>query len=104
MKLKTMTVICFIMLLICWIFFRLGVLPFVLIRSIMNRETEVVLIDGYVDYHEYVGYQAMFQMLLCSLAALHLFWFVVLVRILLVLALKGETHDLTEHKKGEKQD
>ena len=46
---------------------------------------------------------AIFKVLLIGITTLHVFWFLILIRILYRLVMKGERHDLSEHKQGEEQ-
>ena len=50
----------------------------------------------------FYAFQPVFMMLLSILVLLHATWFSMFVKMGYVLATKGETHDMTEHKKGEK--
>ena len=103
MKIKSLTVLFFVWLLIFWLLFRLGILPFVILRSVV-QQSAMIMHDGYVSVAEWVVMIRLFQGMLFSLLLLHVFWFVKLVQIALLLIRKGEAHDLSEHKGGEKQD
>ena len=100
-KWKTATTVCFITLLIFWVLLRLLMLPMVIIKTVLYESA--VLIDEIPvsQAHYHLMYLSMFQVLLVGILLLHGVWFVILVRIALRLALKGEAHDLSEHKKGE---
>jgi hypothetical protein len=99
-KWKAMTTVCFIMLLIFWILMRLLILPGVIIKSVVN-ESSILISEIPVDPVYFLTYMTAFKILLFGIFLLHGVWFVILVRIALRLALKGEAHDLSEHKKGE---
>ena len=58
---------------------------------------------GTLDPALHEAYFAFFYFLLGSLVLLHITWFIILLRIGWTLVSKGETHDYSEHKKGEKQ-
>lgn len=66
-------------------------------------ESSLGLVGG-ATLEQYHVVTSMFLVPLFILVFLHLFWFFILVKIALVLVRKGETHDLSEHKAGEKQD
>uniref|UniRef100_A0A7S0K9L3 TLC domain-containing protein n=1 Tax=Leptocylindrus aporus TaxID=1398097 RepID=A0A7S0K9L3_9STRA len=102
-KAKTLTVICFITLLVFWLSCRLIVFPFVIFRSIWT-ESALIINTSSLGGVNYLCLRLLFSSLIGSLILLHVYWFFLLIRILLVLAFKGETHDLSEHKDGEKQD
>jgi len=102
MKWKITTCVCFVVLLIAWVFFRLGILPFVVFKSILTESPDLYN-DGELDLVVYHMYLPLFKMLIGGLIALHLLWFIIITRIGLTLVTKGETHDLSEHKNGENQ-
>lgn len=102
MKWKIATAFCFTLMLITWIIFRLGVLPFVIFRSIIVESPEMYS-DGELDVSVYHLYLPLFNILIGGLIGLHSFWFFIIVRIGIYLVTKGETHDLSEHKQGEDQ-
>lgn len=105
-KWKKTTIVSFITLLVTWIVTRLIIFPFYIFRSVLY-ESDLVLLTKEsksgvgVDVLQYCCYKFIFVALIGALLALHVVWFIILVRILLVLALKGETQDLSEHKGGE---
>jgi len=101
-KWKTATTICFITLLIFWVLLRLLALPLVIIRTVLY-ESAVLIEEIPVDPVYYLTYWTAFKILLFGIFLLHGVWFIILLRIALRLALKGEQHDLSEHKKGEEQ-
>lgn len=106
-KWKKTTIVSFITLLITWIVTRLVIFPFYIYRSVLF-ETHLVLLTKEalagtgVTVLQYYCYKFIFVVLIGALLVLHVVWFFLLVRILLLLALKGETQDLSEHKNGEK--
>eukprot|EP00538_Stauroneis_constricta_P006567 CAMPEP_0119548876 /NCGR_PEP_ID=MMETSP1352-20130426/2702_1 /TAXON_ID=265584 /ORGANISM="Stauroneis constricta, Strain CCMP1120" /LENGTH=427 /DNA_ID=CAMNT_0007594275 /DNA_START=105 /DNA_END=1388 /DNA_ORIENTATION=+ len=102
LKWKITTIVCFINMVIVWLITRLGVLPFRIFRSCWN---EACLVSRYGAMKPYVYhcYRHFFNSLIIALIVLHLAWFVMFVRIGYVLISKGEAHDLSEHKKGEKE-
>ena len=101
-KWKIATTSCFITLLIFWVIMRLLILPLVVIKSVLyDSPVLIAAIPSDPLYH--VTYLTVFKLLLIAIFSLHGLWFVILVRIALRLALKGEAHDLSEHKKGENQ-
>merc|ERR1712008_628558 len=102
MKWKVATVLCFVTMIIGWIVFRLGILPFVIFKSVV-KESPDLYIDCQLDVLVYQMYLPLFKILIGGLIALHFFWFFIIARIGIVLVTKGETHDLSEHKRGEDQ-
>lgn len=101
MKWKITTIFFFVLMLIGWIRYRLGILPFVIFRSIIY-ETHLVCASGF-PFDVYRMWYPIFFALMVSIIALHVHWFIMLIRIGWILCKKGETHDLTEHKTGEDQ-
>jgi len=102
MKWKITTIFCFVLMLIGWLRYRLGILPFVILRSIIY-ETHLVCASGVIPFDLYRMWYPIFFALMVSIIALHVHWFIMLIQIGWVLCKKGETHDLTEHKTGEDQ-
>jgi len=102
MKWKVTTVLCFVTMLIGWIYCRLGILPFVIFKSVLT-ESPNLYSDSQLDVLVYQMYLPFFKILLGGLIALHFFWFFIIARIGIVLVTKGETHDLSEYKHGEDQ-
>lgn len=104
LKWKVTSVVCFISLLIMWIFARLIVLPLYIVKSVFTDSHRALSFEeGGVHERHYNVMILTFKMLLVGITSLHVFWFAVLMRIFLKLLLKGERHDLSEHKYGEDQ-
>mmetsp|Transcript_10648 Transcript_10648/g.15028 ORF Transcript_10648/g.15028 Transcript_10648/m.15028 type:complete len:431 (+) Transcript_10648:62-1354(+) len=101
-KWKLGTIIFFVTMVILWAITRLGILPFVILKSIL-KESHLLLISSDLVYELlYCAYKPFFVLLLSGIIMLHLFWFYNFIKIGLLLVKKGEAHDLTEHKNGEK--
>jgi len=99
MKWKTSTVVAFVALLVTWVLTRLYILPFVIVKGVFDHDHEVQ--SFHIIHH--VMALAIFKVLLIGITILHVFWFLILIRILYRLVMKGERHDLSEHKQGEDQ-
>jgi hypothetical protein len=102
LKWKATTATCFASMVLVWCMTRLGVLPFVIYRSVLN-ESWMVCASGVIDPIYFVYYKPIFVFLIGLLILLHLAWFTMFVQMGWVLISKGEAHDLSEHKKGEAQ-
>jgi ceramide synthetase len=102
MKWKITTIVCFISILVMWSITRLGILPFVIWKTIY-LEGKIVYMEGPIDRRLHDMYVRGFAVLIACLIGLHLFWFSILIRMGYRLVTKGERHDLTEHKNGEDQ-
>jgi hypothetical protein len=102
-KWKATTIICFVVMVLMWIITRLTIFPFVIFRSVLFESYEYMVIKGSMDPALYEAYCYIFYSLLGSLVLLHVTWFLILLRIGWTLVSKGETHDYSEHKTGEKQ-
>ena len=102
MKWKVTTVVCFVTLLVVWAITRLGILPFVIIKSAM-LDSHVLYLEGTMDIMYYKMCFSVFLSLLIGITSLHVLWFAILFRIGFRLVRKGERHDLTEYKQGEDQ-
>lgn len=102
-KWKTTTIICFVTMVLMWIITRLVIFPFVICRSVLEDSYEYLVVNGTMDPALHEAYFAFFHFLLGSLVLLHVTWFIILLRIGWTLVSKGETHDYSEHKSGEKQ-
>mmetsp|Transcript_1619 Transcript_1619/g.2219 ORF Transcript_1619/g.2219 Transcript_1619/m.2219 type:complete len:407 (+) Transcript_1619:88-1308(+) len=100
LKWKVATAICFLTMVIFWIVFRLSVLPFVIYRSVIY-ESHLVMENG-IDPKLWLAYRALFIFLLGAIIFLHAAWFLMFIKMGYYLVFKGETHDFSEHKKGEK--
>jgi hypothetical protein len=101
-KWKISTVVMFLLLLVAWLYCRLLVLPFTIWRSIYLEAWGCVYGDEEMNVYFYT-FQPAFLLLLGILILLHFVWFSMFIKMLIILATKGETHDMTEHKQGEKQ-
>ena len=101
LKWKVTTATCFFMMVLVWCCTRLGVLPFTIYRSVLT-EGWMVCSSGVVDPIYYVHFRHFFNTLMGLLIFLHLAWFTMFIQMGYVLIRKGEAHDLSEHKKGEK--
>jgi hypothetical protein len=99
MKWKATTVVSFVALLATWVLTRLCILPFVIVKGVFDHDHEV---KAFHKIHHVMGL-AIFKLLLIGITTLHVCWFLILIRILYRLVMKGERHDLTEHKQGEEQ-
>mmetsp|Transcript_29864 Transcript_29864/g.44147 ORF Transcript_29864/g.44147 Transcript_29864/m.44147 type:complete len:412 (-) Transcript_29864:1173-2408(-) len=99
LKWKMATAICFLVMVIFWVVFRLSVLPFVIYRAVIF-ESHLVL-ENNIDPKLWLAYRALFILLLGAIILLHAAWFLMFVKMGYYLIFKGETHDFSEHKKGE---
>lgn len=102
MKWKAATAACFFTMVVLWFIFRLSVLPFVIYKSVLY-EAIYVLEDGLIDPKMYLAYWYFFVLLLAAIILLHATWFLMFIKMGYYLIFKGEAHDFSEHKKGEKQ-
>jgi len=102
MRWKKSTICMFIMLILTWTICRMIILPFVIYRSILYDS--VFFLQGSLKAEIITTYYPLFVVLCAGIILLHYVWFVILLRIGYVLVSKGETHDLSEHKKGEKNE
>jgi ceramide synthetase len=102
LKWKKATAACFATMVIMWMLLRLGILPFVIFRSVLF-ESHLVLVTISAPVKMYVAYRSMFVWLLSAIIFLHFAWFVMFLQMGYILIFKGEAHDLSEHKKGEDQ-
>ena len=100
LKWKVTTACCFAAMVIVWCMTRLGVLPFVIYKSVLFESWMVI---GGVDALVFVCYRQLFYVAMGLLIVLHLAWFTMMLKMGWVLLRKGEAHDLSEHKTGEKQ-
>ncbi len=103
MKWKVTTIVCFVALMVVWAITRLGMLPFVIIKGALF-DSHVMYLEGPMHVMFYRMYIPFFHFLLIGITSLHVFWFVILLRIGFRLVMKGERHDLSEHKQGEDQE
>ena len=102
-KWKITTIICFVTMVLMWIVTRLVIFPFVICGSVVTESYHFLVEKGKLDPALHEAYFAFFYFLLGSLVLLHITWFIILLRIGWTLVSKGEAHDYSEHKKGEKQ-
>ncbi len=102
LKWKTTTALCFAAMVVVWCLTRLGILPFIIYKSVLY-EAWLVCQSGVIDPIYYVHYKPFFVLLVGLLITLHLAWFTMFLQMGWVLISKGEAHDLSEHKKGENQ-
>ena len=100
MRWKYTTYTAFFTLIVVWIITRLWILPFEIWRSVIYESPLFVEASG-VHPEIYHTFKPMFVGLVGGLVILHYIWFSMIVKIALLIVLKGETQDLTEHKKGE---
>lgn len=103
LKWKAATAMCFLTMVLCWLYFRLGILPFTIVRSVLTQSQHVLDPPSDVPHDCYVVYQGLFKVLLMLIVLLHTLWFWMFIQMGYYLVFKGETHDLSEHKKGEDQ-
>ena len=104
LKRKTATAICFATMVLMWCITRLGILPFVIFKSVLKESFLLCTSGAFVDPLLYVYYQPFFVFGLATLILLHLAWFTMFIQMGYFLVFKGEAHDLSEHKNGESQD
>jgi len=102
-KWKVTTIVCFVVVVLMWMVNRLGIFPFVICRSVLVESYEYLVLKGTMDPALHQACYLLFYSLMGALVFLHLTWFLILLRIGWTLVSKGERHDLSEHKDGEKQ-
>lgn len=102
-KWKEATVGSFVLLCIMWFWTRLWVLPLTIWTSVFYEGHVIINAGKEIEVYFYT-FQPAFLLLLGILIFLHAVWFSMFIKMGIVLVTKGETHDFTEHKKGEKQD
>jgi hypothetical protein len=73
----------------------------VIYRSVL-WESWLVCANGYIPPIYHVMYKPIFVVLMGLLIVLHFIWFSMFLRMGYILVCKGEAHDLSEHKKGER--
>lgn len=103
LKWKMTTALCFFIMVLFWLIFRLTILPFVIYRSVI-WESWMVLEGGQVEPIYFCAYQPFFVFLVGLVILLHVLWFYMFLQMGYLLVVKGERHDLSEHKNGEQQD
>lgn len=101
MKWKTSTIVCFVSMVIVWLVTRLGIFPFYIYKGIVQNAHKLYT-EGVNDERFIRMYIGFFYGLLAAIIALHLVWFVMFLKMGYYLVNKGEAHDLSEHKQGEK--
>jgi len=102
MKWKISTIVCFSTMVIVWAITRLGILPFVIFKGIIDH-SELVYTHGDCPKKFHDMNVLPFYALLTAIIALHLVWFTMFIKMGYLLINKGEAHDLSEHKQGEDQ-
>lgn len=101
-KWKTTTTVCFATMCLVWLATRLGFFPLVVIRSTIF-DTLLLINEENMEPELFYSVYWIFMIFVFVIFALHCTWFVMLIKIGYLLLLKGEAHDLSEHKHGEKQ-
>lgn len=104
MKWKVATIASFSLLLVTWVVARLYILPFVIVKGVFDYTSRLHEVESLINVKHYFVMLPAFEGLLVGITSLHGFWFLILVRILFHLVVKGERHDLSEHKQGEKSE
>mmetsp|Transcript_52133 Transcript_52133/g.156479 ORF Transcript_52133/g.156479 Transcript_52133/m.156479 type:complete len:439 (-) Transcript_52133:259-1575(-) len=102
LKWKKTTIFCFVTMVLVWLATRLIVLPFVIYRSVLTESYLLVSANG-LDPIYFYCYRPIFYTLIGLIILLHLVWFLMFIRMGILLITRGEAHDLSEHKKGEAQ-
>lgn len=100
LKWKKSTVCCFAVMVVVWLITRLGILPFVIFRSGVT-EAKLLMVVEKMDPEVYHTYYPFFFTFTLAIILLHAVWFTMFIRMGILLVTKGETHDLSEHRKGE---
>jgi len=97
------TTTAFFLLCAIWFATRLYVLPLTIWKSIYTES--LYMMKGNPPQYKiyFYAYQPIFLILLGILIVLHLLWFSMFINMAIVLLKKGEAHDLSVHKNGEKQ-
>lgn len=101
-KWKKTTIVCFVVMCFVWLVTRLGIFPLVMIRSIIF-EFPLLTIEDTLEPEAFYSVYWIFIIFVFVIFALHCTWFAMLLKIGYLLLRKGEAHDLSEHKQGEKQ-
>lgn len=102
-KWKKTTISFFVLMMLVWLATRMLIFPCVIMRSVFF-ETQFLMIKngGIVKQVHHDAWKVVIAGLLVCILALQFLWFGMMLKIGFVLVSKGETHDLTEHKRGEK--
>merc|ERR1712228_770297 len=99
-KWKKATISMFFTLVLMWIITRLYMFPFIVVRSCW-LESKFAAYKN-IPYKYVICFRPPFILLNLSLVFLHIVWFSMFLKMGYVLARTGKTHDLSEHKEGEK--
>lgn len=102
LKYKVTTAVCFFLMVAVWMATRLYILPVTIYGAILT-ESHYYMETGDVPPILYACYRPFFYVGIGLLILLHAAWFVMFLRMGYLLVFKNETHDLSEHKKGESQ-
>jgi hypothetical protein len=103
-KWKRCSIVSFSVMVLVWILTRLTIFPFVIFRSVVVESYEYLVVEGSMDPAFYAVCISTFQYLLGALIFLHVVWFFIILKIGWTLVKKGEAHDYSEFKRGEKED
>lgn len=101
-KWKRATAVSFGLLCLMWALTRLYILPFTIWRAIYSESIEVLRV-GVLPVRYFYAYEPLFLILLAILIVLHFLWFAMFIRMGYTLLTKGEAHDYSEHKMGERE-
>ena len=100
-KWKTATEVAFGLLCFMWVFTRLYIFPFKIWSAIYSESYELMS-GNLIPACYYYTYLPCFLILLGILILLHFLWFSMFIKMGYLLYFKGQAHDMTEHKEGEK--
>jgi hypothetical protein len=100
-KWRKATIISYCSMIISWLVFRLGAFPFVVISSCAFEAPVLAKNECVADI--FLMFHSIFVTLLCFLLFLHVFWFVQIVRIGILIVLKKE-YDVSQYKNGNKEE
>lgn len=103
MKWKITTIICFLSMVVTWAITRLGILPFVIYKSVLFESHAITQGANAVDAEFYIMWRPFFFSLFGAIILLHIFWFNLFIKMGYALVVKKELHDYSEHKQGEDQ-
>lgn len=99
-KWKWTTVACFTCMTLVWLYTRLIIFPFTIVRTFVFQ-SHYVMQEGAIPAICYVCYRHFFYVFLSTLILLHLAWFIMFLRMYHALLVTKKCHDLSEHKNGE---
>ena len=102
LKLRLPTAVGFVVLVASWVYWRMFVYPFYVIRSCYADTPASIFSPKLQAVH--LPVKVTFILLLSSLAVLHCYWFTLFVRMGYLLAAKYELHDMSAYKGGEKDE